>query len=116
MFELNQVLSKDTIALGDMPLSRVLLMNDSNYPWFILVPRQNNIQEIYELEKKQQEQLLKESCFLGKAIMQHFNGDKLNIATIGNIVPQLHLHHIVRFTYDIAWPKPVWGSHPRRTN
>ena len=111
MFELSPTLANDTVLIGNFSLSRVLLMNDSNYPWFILVPRQNDIQEIYQLERSKQEQLLHESSVLAGVIMEYFDGDKLNIAAIGNIVPQLHLHHIVRYKNDIAWPKPVWGLH-----
>lgn len=95
--------------IGGLPLSRLLLLNDVRYPWFILVPRREGITEIYQLDEADQQQLLHESSHLGRFLMESFNGDKLNIGALGNLVPQLHLHHIVRFTGDEAWPGPVWG-------
>lgn len=111
-FVLHPQLAADTVVIGDWPLSRVLLMNDANYPWLILVPRRNDIREIYQLDESDQRQLWRESALLGQALMQEFAAEKLNIAALGNMVPQLHLHHILRFSWDIAWPKPVWGAHP----
>jgi diadenosine tetraphosphate (Ap4A) HIT family hydrolase len=87
-------------------------MNDSSYPWFILVPDRDEIREIYQLDLADREQLLDESCRLSEFIMSAFKGDKLNVAALGNQVPQLHLHHIVRHTSDPAWPTPVWGKFP----
>lgn len=111
-FLLHPRLAADCHVAGDFPLCRLLLMNDANYPWFILVPRRENLREIYELSETDQRQLLLESSQLSRALMQTFKGDKLNIAALGNVVPQLHLHHIVRFQNDPAWPAPVWGKHP----
>lgn len=111
-FELHPRLAADTFVLGDFPLSRLLLMNDAQYPWCILVPRQAGLREIFELSEADQQQLLRESSTLGRAMMQAFAGDKLNIAALGNLVPQLHLHHIVRQAGDAAWPAPVWGRLP----
>jgi len=113
-FELHPRLAADTVALGDFPLCRLLLMNDAQYPWFILVPRRENAREIYLLEDRDQQQLLRESSLLSRALMDAFRGDKLNVAALGNVVPQLHLHHIVRHQGDPAWPGPVWGRHPPR--
>lgn len=96
--------------IGDFPLSRLLLLNDARFPWFILVPRREGISEIYQLDEAEQQQLLRESSQLGRFLMESFNGDKLNIGALGNIVPQLHLHHIVRYEGDEAWPGPVWGG------
>ncbi|NNE63204.1 MAG: HIT domain-containing protein [Gammaproteobacteria bacterium] len=87
-------------------------MNDASYPWFILVPDRDEITEIYQLESADQRQMWLESCVLSTRIMQVFQGDKLNIAAIGNLVPQLHLHHVVRYRDDCAWPSPVWGKFP----
>ena len=87
-------------------------MNDANYPWFILVPDRDDISEIYQLSEADQQQLLNESSMLSRIIDQLFSADKINIAALGNIVPQLHIHHIVRYTTDVAWPGPVWGRHP----
>lgn len=111
-FELHPQLAADTVELGRFALSRVLLMNDANYPWCILVPQRANIREIYELTAADQQALLAESSLLGRTLMQLFDGDKLNIAALGNMVPQLHLHHVVRHRSDPAWPGPVWGRVP----
>ncbi|MDM4770515.1 HIT domain-containing protein [Solimonas sp. SE-A11] len=111
-FALHPRLNADCIVAGDWPLSRLLLMNDSQYPWYILVPRRADIREIHELDAADQTQLFRESMILSRALAQAYKGDKLNIAALGNMVSQLHLHHIVRFTSDAAWPSPVWGKHP----
>ena len=112
MSQLHPQLAKDCLPLGQFPLSHLLLMNDSHYPWFILVPARENIQEIYQLKPAEQQQLMRESSALGQAVMALFHGDKLNIGALGNMVPQLHVHHIVRFRTDPAWPAPVWGKLP----
>lgn len=112
MFELHPRLAEDTLAIGDFPLCRLLLMNDASYPWFILVPRRAGIREIFELAPADQQKLLRESSHLSQVLNSLFQADKLNIAALGNMVPQLHVHHIVRFRHDRAWPKPVWGLFP----
>ncbi len=109
MFLMHPRLEADSVVMGDFPLSRLLLMNDSRYPWFILVPRRTGITEIYQLEEKDQQQLQRESVALGQGIMSVFGGDKLNVAALGNLVSQLHIHHIVRYRDDATWPGPVWG-------
>lgn len=111
-FHLHPQLAADCTLIGDLPLCRALLLNDSRYPWVVLVPRRAEIREIYELEPDDQRQLLKESSQLGEAMMKLFDGTKLNIGALGNMVPQLHVHHIVRFEHDPAWPGPVWGHSP----
>lgn len=113
-FALHPRLAADTFTLGDFPLCRLLLMNDAQYPWFILVPRRENAREIYQLADADQQQLLRESARLSRAVMEEFRGDKLNVAALGNVVPQLHVHHVVRYSGDPAWPAPVWGRHPPR--
>jgi diadenosine tetraphosphate (Ap4A) HIT family hydrolase len=110
MFKLHQRLQDDTAQIGQLPLCTALLSKDANYPWVILVPRRAAITEIYQLEPQDRQQLLLESCALAEDMQAIFRGDKLNIATIGNRVPQLHLHHVVRFKSDPAWPGPVWGA------
>jgi len=110
MFELHPQLAKDCVVLGDFPLTRVLLNKDANYPWFILVPKRENIREIFELSEADQQQLLWESSYFSKQIYNLFKADKLNVAALGNMVPQLHVHHIVRYKNDVAWPGPVWGA------
>jgi len=115
-FTLDERLAGDTEFLVDWPLCRVLLMNDQQYPWCILVPRvmsdnDDVMKELYELSDDQRAQFDLESVFLSKTLMQYFQGEKLNIAALGNVVSQLHIHHVVRFKNDIAWPAPIWGRH-----
>lgn len=114
MFELAPELNRDCIELADWPLCKVLLLNDSQYPWFILVPKQNDLKEIIDLSEQDQIVFIKESAILSKLIQEVFNPDKLNVAAIGNMVPQLHIHHIARFKNDVAWPAPVWGKFPAK--
>jgi diadenosine tetraphosphate (Ap4A) HIT family hydrolase len=111
-FELHPRLAADTLLIGDWPLGRVLLMNDRQYPWCILVPRRADVRESFALAAEDRAQLWAESLALGESLMRHFRGDKLNVAALGNLVPQLHWHHIVRFAGDPAWPAPVWGKLP----
>lgn len=112
MFQLHPQLAADTFAVGDFPLCKLLLMNDSQFPWCILVPMRSDIREAYQLDVADQQQLQRESSLLGETMMTLFSGEKLNVAALGNMVPQLHLHHIVRFADDAAWPKPIWGQQP----
>lgn len=114
MFELHLQLAKDTVTLGHFELCRLLLMNDSNYPWFILVPERENIHEVHELTNTDCHQLCDESAILARALTDCFRPDKLNIAALGNQVPQLHVHHVVRYKTDAAWPQPAWGKVPMR--
>ncbi len=114
MFALHKRLAADCIVVGDFPLCRLLLMNDANYPWFIMVPRREEVREIYELSEDDQSQLLWESCYLSQRMVEVFKADKLNVAALGNVVAQLHIHHIARYTTDAAWPAPVWGQLPAR--
>ncbi|ESP94002.1 HIT domain-containing protein [Pseudoalteromonas luteoviolacea] len=111
-FELAPELQRDCIELASWPLCKVLLMNDSQYPWFILVPQVEGAREIIDLTETQQSQFWQESKQLSELLMTVFTPDKLNVAALGNMVPQLHVHHIARYTHDVAWPKPVWGVHP----
>ena len=109
-FNLHPQLATDGIELADFPLCKLLLCNDSAYPWFILVPKVADISEIYQLDWQQQQQLLNESSLLSELLMQVFAGEKMNVAALGNVVEQLHLHHVVRFKDDAHWPKPIWGQ------
>ncbi|RBW49796.1 HIT domain-containing protein [Marinobacter sp. F3R11] len=111
-FCLHERLAADTISLGRSRLCEIRLMNDKTWPWVLLVPALAGIREIYELNPEQQSQLVQESSALGRGMMEVFSGDKMNVAALGNMVPQLHLHHIVRFEGDPAWPGPVWGKQP----
>jgi diadenosine tetraphosphate (Ap4A) HIT family hydrolase len=112
MFQLHDRLTADTLLVGDFPLCLLLLSKDANYPWTILVPKREGIAEIYQLNNIDRQQLLHESCVLAEAMQILFSPDKLNIATIGNKVPQLHMHHVARTMEDAAWPGPVWGAAP----
>jgi diadenosine tetraphosphate (Ap4A) HIT family hydrolase len=110
-FQLHPQLKKDSIKIGCFSLSQLLLINDSQYPWFVLVPKRINLTEIYQLSEQEQTLLQQESSFLASTLASCFKADKMNIAVIGNLVPQLHIHHIVRYKNDIAWPAPVWGKY-----
>ncbi|MFI4967571.1 MAG: HIT domain-containing protein [Gammaproteobacteria bacterium] len=112
MFELHPQLAKDCTGLGRLTLCRFLLMNDANYPWFILVPEREGVREVHELDDADRRLLWDESALLSRALSKGFNPHKLNIAALGNQVPQLHVHHIVRYSHDAAWPNPVWGKIP----
>lgn len=109
MFELDARLEQDSVTLGQLPLSLVLLSRDANYPWCILVPKREGLREIHDLNKVDRLQLLEESCALTILMEKLFHPDKMNVAALGNMVPQLHLHHVARFENDPAWPRPVWG-------
>jgi len=114
-FQLHSVLEADSIILGQFKLCLLLLINDSQYPWFVLVPQRHEIKEIYQMSQSDQQQFWLESNDLSQVLMKLFKGDKLNVAAIGNMVPQLHLHHVVRFKDDPCWPKPVWGQLPMKS-
>ena len=109
VFELDPRLAAGTFSVGSTSLSRVLLMNDARFPWIILVPAREGVSEPFQLALSEQEALWRESMVLAKALKRYFEADKLNIAALGNQVSQLHVHHIVRFRNDDAWPGPVWG-------
>ena len=111
-FRLHPQLQQDTIVVGHFPLSLLLLHKDANYPWFILVPQRADLTEIHQLNKDDRTQLMAESCQLSEVLEVVFEADKLNLAAIGNMVPQLHYHHVVRYRGDPAWPAPVWGAVP----
>jgi diadenosine tetraphosphate (Ap4A) HIT family hydrolase len=109
MFELHPQLQADTVILGRFELSMVLLHKDSNYPWLLLVPQRNSVTEIHHLGEGERVQLMRESCRLSEMMTDLFNPVKMNVAALGNVVPQLHVHHVARFDTDAAWPKPIWG-------
>ena len=109
-WSLHPQLAADTHKVGDLPLSRVLIIKDANYPWVILVPRQAGISEILDLGASEQTQLMGEIARTGAALKAITACDKLNIAALGNVVPQLHVHVIARSRSDPAWPHPVWGK------
>lgn len=112
MFVLDARLQADTVLIGDFSLCQLLLSNDSNYPWFVLVPKRPNISEIFELTLEDQLQLWQETTALSVILNKSFAADKINVAALGNVVNQLHMHVIARRQSDAAWPAPVWGKHP----
>lgn len=114
-FELDPLLEKDSIFIMELPLSKLVLMNDANFLWFLLIPRREGVHEVFELCEQDLLQLNKESNFLLKELKEHYKGKKMNVANLGNIVPQLHIHHIVRYEDDLAWPGPIWGSQETKT-
>ncbi len=111
-FQLVSRLAADTFVIGDFPLCRLLLMDDAQYRWFILVPRVAGVEEIYQLSEEDQQQMIWESSYVAEKLKDIFSADKMNIGALGNQVRQLHIHHIVRYQNDPAWPGPVWGHQP----
>ncbi|ABR82789.1 MULTISPECIES: HIT family protein [Pseudomonas aeruginosa group] len=114
MFALDPRLAQDTLPIGDFPLSRLLLMNDARYPWFILVPRREDVIELFQLDEGDRQALWRETTVLAEVLKDTFRADKMNVANLGNVVSQLHMHVIVRRRGDDAWPGPVWGRHASR--
>lgn len=108
-FALHPQLAADTVFVLDGPLSALRLMNDARFPWLILVPRVPDIREIHELAPADQQTLLQEITTVGPALLELVRGQKLNVAALGNVVPQLHVHLVARRSDDAAWPAPVWG-------
>ncbi|MDA0118414.1 HIT family protein [Vibrio sp. T11.5] len=109
-FELHPQLVKDTSVIGHFPLTIALLHKDNAVPWVILVPKRDNLKELHHLPMQEQQQFLLESQAVSQALEATFRPDKLNLGALGNMVPQLHVHHIARFKDDVAWPGPVWGN------
>jgi len=115
MFALDPRLAADTIAIGDLALSRVLLMNDARYLWLILAPRRDNLSELFDLDGADRAVLMEEIVAVSRALIASPGVDKINVGALGNIVRQLHIHVVARRFNDAAWPGPVWGAGaPRR--
>src|SRR5690606_27916102 len=112
MFELHPRLAQDTVTVGRFTLSLLLLSKDANYPWCILVPEREDVFEIHHLSEEDQLQLIRESCRLSEVMTSLFDAHKMNVAALGNVVRQLHVHHVARFVDDAAWPQPIWGKVP----
>ena len=108
-WSLHSRLKQDTIDIGDLPLCRVLVIKDAHFPWLLLVPRRYEAVEIIDLDEIEQAQLMTEISRVARALKEITKCDKLNIAALGNVVAQLHVHLIARFANDAAWPRPVWG-------
>ena len=113
-WSLHPQLERDAVSGGDLALSRILVNNDANYPWLILVPRRPDLVELIDLDDAAQAQLMREITQTARALRDVTACDKLNIAALGNMVPQLHVHVVARFRHDPAWPNPVWNVVPRR--
>ena len=112
-FPLDPRLEADTHEIGELPLSQVLLMDDARFPWLILVPRICGARELIDLDEGDQRTLIGEVSVVGRVLETLLKPDKLNVAALGNVVPQLHVHVIVRFSGDAAWPQPIWGHGKR---
>ncbi len=110
MFFLDSKLKADTFFVTDLKISRVLLMNNANYPWLILVPRKPDLVELTDLTFDEQIAVLREINLVSQILQRKFQPHKLNIGALGNVVRQLHIHVIARFENDAAFPKPVWGE------
>lgn len=109
-FELHPQLAFDTSVIGHFPLCIALLHKDNSVPWVILVPKKADLKELHHLPMQEQQQFLLESQAVSQTLEAMFAPDKLNLGALGNMVPQLHIHHIARFKNDIAWPGPLWGN------
>jgi diadenosine tetraphosphate (Ap4A) HIT family hydrolase len=109
-FTLHPQISRDTLEVGDLSLSHLRLMNDTTYPWLLLMPRRPDVTEIIDLGEDDRSALMREIALVSGVLKAHTGCDKLNVASLGNAVPQLHVHVIARFRGDAAWPKPVWGQ------
>jgi len=114
MFELHPRLAEDSIVIGRFDLSLLLLSKDANYPWCILVPQVEDAFEVHHLSEEEQIQLIRESSRLSEVMTSLFDAHKMNVAALGNVVRQLHVHHIARFEDDLAWPQPIWGKFPAK--
>ena len=113
-FNLNKKLEADTHHISDLALCKLLIMNNADYPWVILVPRISNITEIHQLTEMDRKKLDFEVNEISKKLSDYFKADKINIASIGNIVSQLHIHIVVRNKKDLSWPETVWGKSNNR--
>jgi diadenosine tetraphosphate (Ap4A) HIT family hydrolase len=105
-------LAADTLSVGRLPLCQVRLMNDAHYPWLILVPERAAARELFDLDDADREQLMREVTGVAGVLCRLCGADKMNVAALGNVVAQLHVHVIARFVSDPAWPAPVWGKLP----
>ncbi|MDD3608154.1 MAG: HIT domain-containing protein [Halothiobacillaceae bacterium] len=111
-YTLHPQLAADSLPVGHFPLCELRRINESRYPWYLLIPRLGGLSELHDLDEPQLGQLMRESRALAQALHTLHTPDKLNIAVLGNIVPQLHVHHIARHRSDASWPHPVWGRFP----
>ena len=108
-FALDERLTSDALVVGDMTLTRVLLMNDARWPWLILVPRRERVVELTDLDAADRTQLIEEAASAADFLKAHTGAHKINLGALGNVVRQFHLHVVARTIGDPAWPGPVWG-------
>jgi diadenosine tetraphosphate (Ap4A) HIT family hydrolase len=111
-FALHPRLAADTVPVADLPLCRVLLMADARFPWLILVPRRADLTEFIDLDAPERGVLMEEIALASRVLRQETGAEKLNVGALGNVVSQLHIHVVARYSADAAWPGPVWGSGP----
>lgn len=112
VFELDPRLAEDSVPVGALPLCQIRLHRDGRYPWLLLVPARAAVREIHELSADDRRRLIEEAAAVADAVQRALGADKMNVAALGNLVPQLHVHVIARFEHDDAWPGPIWGAHP----
>lgn len=108
-FQLHPQLASDTVSIMHLDLCQILLMNDRAYPWLVMVPRRGDMREMHDLSPGDQQTLMDEITKVSRTVQRLFKADKMNVAALGNMVPQLHVHVIARFEIDAAWPGPIWG-------
>ncbi|PCI64335.1 MAG: diadenosine tetraphosphate hydrolase [Kordiimonadales bacterium] len=113
-FELHPQLRADTVEVCQLHLCTVLLAKDATYPWVVLVPMRFGIREVHELSAADQLLLMRETALVSAKMQSLFSADKMNIAALGNMVPQFHMHVVARFKTDAAWPAPIWGAVPAK--
>ena len=108
-FQLHPQLAADTHLICRAENCQILLMDDARFPWIVLVPEVAGIRELYELSERQQQQAYQSILHVSKSLAEYSNAEKMNVAALGNQLPQLHIHIIARYQSDAAWPGPVWG-------
>lgn len=114
MFKLHPRLEADSAFIAELRLCEVRLITDANYPWLILVPRRDAVREIHTLSADDQQILMQEVSFVSERLEALTDAEKMNVAALGNMVPQLHIHIVARFENDPAWPDPIWGAVPQK--
>ena len=114
LFQLHEGLAADTVEVGRWPLNLVLLMNDANYPWLVLVPQRPGLRDLHDLAEADLPAMSGEMVQASRLVQSAFAAEKTNVAALGNQVPQLHIHVIARYASDPAWPGPIWGVQPAR--
>ncbi|MFK8253682.1 HIT domain-containing protein [Ancylobacter terrae] len=112
-FQLDPRLEADTLYVGEAPLSTIRLLDDSRFPWIVLVPRRPGVVDLRDLDAQERTVLMEEIVGISGVLKAMTQCDKLNVGTLGNVVPQLHVHIVARFQTDDAWPRPVWGHGKR---